>query len=119
MTGRLKNKVALVTAAGQGIGRAIAAAFIGEGATVIATDVDAGKLEGLNAKQRVALNVLSAGAIDALASAVAQEFGGLNVLVNVAGFVHHGSVLDSSEQDIDFSFDLNVKSMHRTMKAFI
>jgi 2-keto-3-deoxy-L-fuconate dehydrogenase len=119
MTGRLKSKVALVTAAGQGIGRAIAMAFIDEGATVIATDVDAGKLEGLKAKQCVALNVLSAEAIDALANSVAKEFGGINVLVNVAGYVHHGNVLDSSEQDIDFSFDLNVKSMHRTMKAFI
>jgi len=119
MTGRLKSKVALVTAAGQGIGRAIATAFIDEGATVIATDVDAGKLEGLKAKQCVALNVLSAEAIDALANSIAKEFGGLNVLVNVAGYVHHGTVLDSSEQDIDVSFDLNVKSMHRTMKAFI
>src|SRR6185436_5158301 len=119
MSGRLKGKVALVTAAGQGIGRAIATAFIDEGATVIATDVDKGKLEGLKAKQRLALNVLLAGDIDTLASSIAQEFGGLNVLVNVAGYVHHGSVLDSSEQDIDFSFDVNVKSMHRTMKAFI
>ena len=119
MAGRLNNKVALVTAAGQGIGRAIATAFIGEGAAVIATDVDAGKLEGLRAKQSVALDVLSAASIDALASSVASEFGGLDVLVNVAGYVHHGTVLDSSEQDMDFSFDLNVKSMHRTMKAFI
>ncbi len=119
MAGRLKGKVALVTAAGQGIGRAIATAFIDEGATVIATDVDAGKLEGLNARQCRALDVLSAASIDALAASAASEFGGLNVLVNVAGYVHHGTVLESSEQDIDFSFDLNVKSMHRTMKAFI
>jgi 2-keto-3-deoxy-L-fuconate dehydrogenase len=119
MTGRLKSKVALVTAAGQGIGRAIATAFIDEGATVIATDVDDSKLEGLKAKQSLALDVLSAANIDALASSVTEEFGGLDVLVNVAGYVHHGTVLDSSEQDIDFSFDLNVKSMHRTMKAFI
>jgi len=119
MTGRLKGKVALVTAAGQGIGRAIATAFIDEDATVIATDVDDSKLQGLKAKQRLALNVLSAETIDALANAVAQEFGGLNVLVNVAGYVHHGNVLDATEQDIDFSFDLNVKSMHRTMQAFI
>jgi 2-keto-3-deoxy-L-fuconate dehydrogenase len=119
MTGRLKSKVALVTAAGQGIGRAIATAFIDEGATVIATDVDDSKLEGLKAKQSLALDVLSAANIDALASSVTEEFGGLDVLVNVAGYVHHGTVLDSSEQDIDLSFDLNVKSMHRTMKAFI
>jgi 2-keto-3-deoxy-L-fuconate dehydrogenase len=119
MAGRLKGKVALVTAAGQGIGRAIATAFIDEGATVIATDVEEGKLKGLNAKQSRALDVLSAASIDALATSVVQEFGGLDVLVNVAGYVHHGTVLESSEQDIDFSFDLNVKSMHRTMKAFI
>jgi 2-keto-3-deoxy-L-fuconate dehydrogenase len=119
MPGRLKSKVALVTAAGQGIGRAIATAFIDEGATVIATDVDDSKLKGLKARQSLALDVLSAANIDALASSVAEEFGGLDVLVNVAGYVHHGTVLDSSEQDIDFSFDLNVKSMHRTMKAFI
>jgi 2-keto-3-deoxy-L-fuconate dehydrogenase len=119
MTGRLKSKVALVTAAGQGIGRAIATAFIDEGATVIATDLDDSKLKGLEAKQSLALDVLSAANIDALASSVTSEFGGLDVLVNVAGYVHHGTVLDSSEQDIDFSFNLNVKSMHRTMKAFI
>jgi len=119
MTGRLKGKAALVTAAGQGIGRAIATAFIDEGATVIATDLDDSKLEGLKAKQCLAHDVLSAEAIDALANAVTKEFGGLNVLVNVAGYVHHGNVLNSSERDIDFSFDLNVKSMHRTMKAFI
>ena len=119
MAGRLKGKVALVTAAGQGIGRAIAKAFIAEGATVIATDIDESKLKGLKAKKRLKLDVLSARDVDALAKAVAKEFGGLDVLVNVAGFVHHGSVLESTETDLDFSFDLNVKSMHRTMKAFI
>jgi len=119
MAGRLKGKVALVTAAGQGIGRAIATAFIAEGATVIATDIDEGKLKGLEAKKRLKLDVLSARGVDALATSVAKQFGGLDVLVNVAGYVHHGSVLDSTEKDIDFSFDLNVKSMHRTMKAFI
>lgn len=119
MSGRLKGKVALVTAAGQGIGRAIVTAFAAEGATVIATDVDSGKLTGLKVKKRLALDVLSAKDVDALASDVAKEFGGLSVLVNVAGYVHHGSVLDATEQDLDVSFDLNVKSMHRTMKAFI
>ena len=119
MAGRLKGKVALVTAAGQGIGRAIAQAFIAEGATVIATDIDVGKLTGLKAKQRLKLDVLSARDVEALAKSVAKEFGGLDVLANVAGFVHHGSVLESTEQDIDFSIDLNVKSMHRTIKAFL
>jgi 2-keto-3-deoxy-L-fuconate dehydrogenase len=119
MAGRLKGKVALVTAAGQGIGRAIAAAFIAEGAAVIATDLDEAKLKGLKAKKRLKLDVRSARDVDALAKAVAKEFGGLDVLVNVAGFVHHGSVLESTEKDLDLSFDLNVKSMHRTMKAYI
>ena len=119
MAGRLKGKVALVTAAGQGIGRAIATAYITEGAAVLATDIDAGKLKGLKAKKRLKLDVLSARDVEALARSVDKEFRGLDVLVNVAGYVHHGSVLESSEKDIDFSFDLNVKSMHRTMKAFL
>ena len=119
MAGRLKGKVALVTAAGQGIGRAIATAFIAEGATVIATDIDASKLKGLKAKRCLKLDVLSAKDVDALAKSVAKEFGGIDVLANVAGYVHHGSVLESTEKDIDFSFDLNVKSMHRTIKAFL
>ena len=119
MAGRLKGKVALVTAAGQGIGRAIAQAFIAEGAIVLATDIHAGKLKGLKAKQRLKLDVLSARDVEALAKSVAKEFGGLDVLANVAGFVHHGSVLESTEEDIDFSIDLNVKSMHRTIKAFL
>jgi 2-keto-3-deoxy-L-fuconate dehydrogenase len=119
MAQRLQDKVALVTAAGQGIGRAIATAFAAEGARVIATDVDEAKLEGLKAARRGKLDVRSTAAVEALAKSVAGEFGGLDVLVNCAGYVHHGSVLDCSEQDWDFSFDLNVKSMHRTIKAFL
>ena len=119
MAGRLKGKVALVTAAGQGIGRAIAAAFAAEGARVIATDLDAGKLKGLRAAERRALDVRSTAAVEALAEEVCRKYGALNVLANCAGFVHHGTVLDCSEADWDFSFDLNVKSMHRTIKAFV
>ena len=115
MTGRLAGKIAVVTAAGQGIGRAIAEAFIAEGATVWATDLDAGKLTGLPAETARALDVRSTSAVNALAA----ETGPINVLVNAAGFVHHGSVLECSDEDWDFSFDVNVKSMHRTVRAFI
>jgi 2-keto-3-deoxy-L-fuconate dehydrogenase len=119
MAGRLQNKLALVTAAGQGIGRAIAEAFAAEGARVIATDVEVSKLEGIKSLKRLKLDVRSTAAVEALAKEIAAEFGALDVLVNCAGFVHHGSVLDCSEPDWDFSFDLNVKSMHRTIRAFL
>jgi len=119
MAARLKDKVALVTAAGQGIGRAIAEAFVAEGARVIATDLDETKLAGIKSVKRLKLDVRSTAAIEALAKEIASEFGALDVLVNCAGYVHHGSVLDCAEQDWDFSFDLNVKSMHRTIKAFL
>ena len=93
--------------------------FAAEGASVIATDVDESKLDGITSTKRLKLDVRSTAAVDALAKQVAAEFGALDVLVNCAGYVHHGSVLDCSEQDWDFSFDLNVKSMHRTIRAFL
>ena len=115
MAGRLKGKIAVVTAAGQGIGRAIAEMFVAEGATVYASDVSRDKLDGLKRAKKAKLDVLSTKAVEAYAAKV----GPVDVLVNVAGFVHHGTVLDTSEKDWDFSFDLNVKSMHRTIKAFL
>ncbi|TKT77518.1 SDR family oxidoreductase [Aquamicrobium sp. LC103] len=114
MSGRLKGKIAVVTAAGQGIGRAIAEAFAAEGAVVHASDLDLAKLEGLNA-EKAALDVLSNEAVATYAASVGQ----VDILANVAGFVHHGTVLDCSDKDWDFSFDLNVKSMHRTIRAFL
>lgn len=119
MAGRLKGKVALVTAAGQGIGRAIAETFIAEGATVIATDIAADKLNGLKAKQRLKLDVRSDKEIAALAKSISKEFGGLDVLANIAGYVAHGTVLDATDKEWDFSFDLNVKAQHRMIKAFL
>jgi 2-keto-3-deoxy-L-fuconate dehydrogenase len=119
VSNRLKGKLALVTAAGQGIGRAIAKAFAAEGAKVIATDVALDKLDGLQAAKCAALDVLSTQAVEEFAKSIGKEFGALDVLTNVAGYVHQGSVLDCSENDWDFSFDLNVKSMHRTIKAFL
>ena len=119
MTNRLEGKVALVTAAGQGIGRAIAQKFAAAGGIVIATDLAEDKLAGLKAKKRVKLDVRSESDIDALAGDIAREFGPLDILANCAGYVHRGTVLDCSEKDWDFSFDLNVKSMHRTIKTFL
>src|SRR5215470_14971315 len=119
MPSRLQGKLALITAAGQGIGRAIAEAFAAEGARVIATDLEEKKLEGIKSVKRRKLDVRSTAAIEALAKETAAELGALDVLVNCAGYVHHGSVLDCYEQDWDFSFDLNVKSMHRMIKAFL
>lgn len=115
MGGRLQGKTALVTAAGQGIGRAIAEAYVREGAKVIATDLDATKLEGLAGAEARALNVLSTDAVTALAA----EVGPIDVLANCAGYVHQGTIFETSEKDWDFSFDLNVKSMHRTISAFL
>jgi 2-keto-3-deoxy-L-fuconate dehydrogenase len=106
------------TAAGAGIGRATALAFAAEGARVVATDIDEAALGSLTRSgvaECVQLDVLDARAIEALA----QRLGPVDVLFNAAGFVHHGTVLECSDKDWDFSFDLNVKSMHRTIKAFL
>jgi 2-keto-3-deoxy-L-fuconate dehydrogenase len=115
---RLEGKVALVTAAGQGIGRAIAEKFAAEGAKLIATDLDTTKLQELHGKSRK-LDVLALDDIEALGHEIGREYGALDVLVNCAGYVHQGSVLDCSDKDWDFSFDLNVKSMHHMIKTFL
>ena len=118
MAGRLAGKRALVTAAAQGIGRATAQAFAAEGAAVIATDLNAAKLAELEGTAGITvrpLDVTDGAAVEALAA----ELGAVNVLANVAGYVHHGSILDCSEADWDFSFDLNAKAMYRTIRAFL
>jgi 2-keto-3-deoxy-L-fuconate dehydrogenase len=115
MAGRLSGKTAFLTAAAQGIGRATALAFVREGARVIATDKARDKLEGIAGAELEALDVLSTEAVERMA----KEVGPVDILFNCAGFVHHGTVLTTSDQDWDFSFDLNVKSMHRTIRAFL
>jgi 2-keto-3-deoxy-L-fuconate dehydrogenase len=106
-----------VTAAGQGIGRATAQAFAAAGATVIATDVDDAKLAGLatDSIRTAALNVLDPAAI---AQAAAQA-GPIDILFNCAGVVHQGTLLEATEADWSFAFDLNCRSMFRTMQAFL
>jgi 2-keto-3-deoxy-L-fuconate dehydrogenase len=116
---RLPGKKALLTAAGQGIGAATARAFASEGAQVYATDLNEPKLQKLAAEfpniQIQKLDVRDTGAVNALAA----ELGAIDILFNCAGFVHQGNILDCNEADWDFSFDLNVKSMYRTCRAFL
>lgn len=117
MTGRVLDGLsAVVTAAGQGIGRATAIAFAEAGATVVATDRDREKLEGLPAGVRVeALDVTDAAAVARFAAAQPAPA----ILFNCAGVVHGGSVLDATDADLDFAFDLNVKGAWRTIRAFL
>jgi 2-keto-3-deoxy-L-fuconate dehydrogenase len=118
VTQRLAGKTAFVTAAGQGIGRATAEAFVREGAQVIATDLDERLLASLAGTPGITtrrLDVLDPAAI----AAAAQEVGTIDVLFNADGYVHSGTVLDCSEADWDLAFDLNARSMYRTMKAFL
>lgn len=113
----LTGKTAFVTAAGQGIGRATVEAFAGAGAKVVATDVDAAKLRGLESElvRTVALNVLDEAAIEA----AAKDAGPVDILFNCAGVVHQGTLLEASEDEWSFAFDLNCRSMFRTMRAFL
>jgi len=116
---RLAGKTAVLTAAGQGIGRATALAFAREGARVLATDINPALLESLRAEadgiETQVLDVRDAAAIGALA----QRAGAVDVLFNAAGFVHAGSLLECDEAAYDFSFDLNVRSVYRMLRAFV
>src|SRR5437588_8677075 len=118
MSDRLKGKRAFVTAAAVGIGRACAVAFAREGATVFATDLDEAKLADLKSQGIAEVAKLDARDSAAVA-AMAKRAGKTDILLNAAGFVHNGTILDCSEEDWDFSFDLNAKSMHRTIRAFL
>lgn len=119
MTGRLEGKRALITAAAQGIGRATALAFAREGADVLATDVNPLLLQDLERQhpgiRTERLDVLSNEAVLTLAA----QHPGINALVNVAGYVHNGTILDCTDEQWAFAFDLNVSSMFRTIKAFL
>ncbi|MCB2011194.1 MAG: SDR family oxidoreductase [Geminicoccaceae bacterium] len=115
MARRLEGKTALVTAAAQGIGRASAELFAAEGARVIATDINEEALAKVEGCETRRLDVMDAGEIEALAG----ELGAVDVLFNCAGFVHHGTILECSEKDWDFSNDLNVRAMFRMCRAFL
>jgi 2-keto-3-deoxy-L-fuconate dehydrogenase len=113
--GRLQGKTAVITAAGQGIGRASAELFAREGARVIAADINAETLATLAGCETERLDLLDGEAIRAFADKV----GGIDILFNCAGFVHAGTILTTEDADFDFSFDLNVKSAFRMTRAFL
>jgi 2-keto-3-deoxy-L-fuconate dehydrogenase len=117
MAGRLAGRVAFVTAAAQGMGRAAALAFAGEGARVWATDINAEGIASLknDAIQTRVLDVTDEAAI----ARVAREAGDIDILFNCAGIVHHGSILDATPKDWDQAFAVNVKSMYLVSRAFI
>jgi 2-keto-3-deoxy-L-fuconate dehydrogenase len=117
MSDRLKGKRAFITAGAAGIGRACALAFAREGASVFATDLNE---TGLSELGRDGIEIAKLDVRDSAAvAAVAGRVGKVDILLNAAGFVHHGTVLECSDDDWDFSFDINVKSMHRTLRAFL
>ncbi|QPC43874.1 SDR family oxidoreductase [Kaustia mangrovi] len=119
MSGRVSGKTALVTAAGHGIGRASALALAREGAHVFATDIDEAALAELAGEaadiETFPLDITS----DEAVAAARERVGALDILFNCAGYVHHGTVLECEDKDWDFSFDVNVKSQYRTIRAFL
>ena len=119
MTNRLKNKKALITAAGQGIGLATALAFANEGAEVVATDLNPDTLKSLSDENpQIETRILDVTKPEKIIQ-IAEEIGAIDVLFNCAGFVHHGTILDCEESDWEFSFNLNVRSMYRMIRTFL
>ena len=114
----LQGKTALVTAAAQGIGRASALALAAAGARVVATDVDEGKLADLGGHAGIEVCRMDVRDASSVTSAVAVA-GTVDILFNCAGIVHHGTVLDCTEEELDFAYDLNVKAMVRTIRAVL
>ena len=119
MDKRLENKNIVVTAAGQGIGRATAIAFYNEGASVYATDINEKTLKSLN-KEHQNIKVKR---LDSTDKSAVEEYSNsldkIDVLFNAVGFVHHGSILECDEKDWDFSFNVNIKSMYFMIKSLI
>ncbi|MEY2711841.1 MAG: hypothetical protein RL005_63 [Planctomycetota bacterium] len=119
MSGRLAGKVALVTAAGAGIGRACAVAFAREGASVLATDIDDAALAALGREVPGLRTMRCDVRDDASVSAAVAAAGDVDVLLNAAGIVHHGTALDVTDEQWDLAFDLNVRGMHRTIRTVL
>ncbi len=119
MAGKLEGRVALVTSAGQGIGRASAIALANEGAKVFATDLREDLLKDISRDHPnmtgFGLNVLEQAAVDA----ALNRTGAIDILFNCSGFVHNGTIMDCQDKDWDFSFDLNVKAHYRMIKAYL
>jgi 2-keto-3-deoxy-L-fuconate dehydrogenase len=115
MAKRIAGKIAVVTAAGHGIGRATAAMFAREGAKVIATDIDESALSTIPDVTVRRLDVTDRDEIGRMAA----DIGTIDVLFNCAGFVHSGTILQSPEEDLDFAFNLNVRSMYHLIRAFL
>jgi 2-keto-3-deoxy-L-fuconate dehydrogenase len=120
MAGRLAGKTAVVTAAAQGIGRACALAFAAEGASVTASDIKDEKLQELAHESRGKIVTRRLDVTDKIAvGALAAETGAVDILMNCAGYVHHGTILDCSEDDWEFSMNVNLRSMYLTIRAFL
>lgn len=118
VSGRLAGKIVFITAAGQGMGKAAAIAFAREGATVWATDLNPGPLAELSGVAGISIRQLDATDEPAIAK-LAAEVGAIDVLLNCAGYVHHGSILDCAPADWDFSMNVNLRSMYLVTRAFL